>query len=118
MFVMVSAQQAYQMLGNESLWDVASQCHAILEQAGIPHAIVGGVAVCLHGYRRNTVDLNLLVRRDDSDSIRAALAADDFVWNAKTKEFRSSSGIAIQFVIAGDREGKGQEVRFPDPSDA
>lgn len=62
------------MLDRQSLWDVAELCHAALAKAGIPHAIVGGVAVCLHGYRRNTVNLDVLVRHEDSAEIQAALA--------------------------------------------
>ena len=55
-----TAEETYAMLGNRSLWDTAAACHRILDDAGIPHAIVGGVAVCLHGYQRNTVDIDML----------------------------------------------------------
>jgi len=60
------------------------------------------VAVCLHGYRRNTVDLDLLVRREDSAAVRAALEADD---------------VAVKWVMAGDKERPGQPAVFPDPAD-
>lgn len=99
-----TAERTYRMLDNEILWQVTRRVHEILANLSIPHAIVGGVAVCLHGYRRNTVDLDLLVRSGDADSIHAALAA--------------ASGVAVQFVVSGEREGAGQEVRFPDPTEA
>ncbi len=105
------------MLENESLWQTTRRAHDSLAGAMIPHAIVGGVAVCLHGYRRNTVDLDLLVRSEDANAIRTCLEADGFSWHAANKEFRSPSGIAIQFVIVGDREGPGQEATFPDPAE-
>jgi precorrin-2 methylase len=54
---MSTAAQAYAMLGNQTLWDTARHCHEALRQAGVAYAVVGGVAVCLHGYQRNTVRL-------------------------------------------------------------
>ena len=112
-----TAQWTYQMLENESLWQTTRRAHELLAGVNIPHAIVGGVAVCLHGYRRNTVDLDLLVRSTDAKAIRACFDGAGFSWRAADKEFRSPSGIAIQFVIAGDREGPGQEATFPDPAE-
>ena len=109
------AKRTYAMLGNETLWEAAQLCHEVLNESGIPHAIAGGVAVCLHGYRRNTVDVDLVVRREDSDQIRVALETAGFVWKPKNHEFRSPSGIPIQFLLAGDRAGKDSEVRLPDP---
>jgi hypothetical protein len=112
---MTTAQVTYQMLDNPTLWDTAAGCHAALAAAAIPHAIVGGVAVCLHGYRRNTVDLDLLARRADQSQIRAALKEAGFRWTEAQAEFRSPSGIAVQFLLSGDRAGKGAEVYLPEP---
>src|SRR5262249_33846970 len=53
--MLTTAQRAFQMLENESPWSLATRLHRVLSQHDIDHAIVGGVAVCLHGYRRNTV---------------------------------------------------------------
>ncbi len=114
---MSTAQQAYTMLGNQSLWDVAQQCHDVLLKSGIPHAIIGGVAVCLQGYQRNTVDLDLLVRTVDGQSIRAALESAGFVWSTEHAEFRSPQGIPVQLVMATQPAGPGSEVQLPDPAD-
>jgi hypothetical protein len=103
------------MLANQTLWDAAVECHATLDAAGIPHAIVGGVAVCLHGYRRNTVDLDLLVRRDDQDRIRESLARAGYIWSAENAEFHTPSGVPVQFLLSGERAGKGSEVVLPQP---
>jgi hypothetical protein len=111
------AQKVYMMLGNESLWDVAVQCHAILDRVAVPHAIVGGVAVCLHGYQRNTVDLDLLIGPENAIQARAALEISGFTWSPTAAEFRSPSGIPVQFLTAGDRAGSGSELRLPDPVD-
>ena len=105
------------MLGNESIWDVASQCHDVLAQAAIPHAIIGGLAVCLHGYPRNTVDLDLLIRSESQAAVRTALEGAGYSWSAEAAEFRSPAGIPVQFMFGLDRAGPGSEVRFPDPAD-
>jgi hypothetical protein len=114
----VGAQRVYAMLENESLWQTALRCHELLTTAKVPHAVLGGVAVCLHGYQRNTVDLDLLVRKDDTPLIRTTLAEAGFTWNEEQVEFTSESGIPVQFLLAGDRAGKGSEVLLPDPGDA
>ena len=97
---METAQATYRMLENQTLWDAAVDCDAKLDAAGIPHAIVGGVAVCLHGYRRNTVDLDLLVRREDQT--RAA-------------EQLNPGAVPVRLLLSGERAGKGAEVVLPDP---
>ncbi|QDU88990.1 hypothetical protein Pla175_23740 [Pirellulimonas nuda] len=114
---MHTASRVYAMLGNETLWDAALASHAVLGAAGLPHAVLGGVAVCLHGYRRNTVDVDLLVRSGDADAIRGALTYAGWRWDADQKEFDSPAGIVLQFLLAGDKAGAGSEVRLPDPAD-
>ena len=66
----------FALLENETLWELAVRSHELLARDGIDHAIVGGVAVCLHGYQRNTVDLDLLVEPADAAALRSALEAD------------------------------------------
>ncbi len=59
---------------------------AVLNQAGLPYAVVGGHAVASwvasidEGAVRNTRDIDLLIRRVDLSAIRAALEAAGFVW--------------------------------------
>ena len=55
---MTTAEKVYTMLGNENLWQAATYCHQVLADAEIPHSVCGGVAVCLHGYQRNTTDVD------------------------------------------------------------
>lgn len=104
------------MLGNAPLWETAKVCRDLLAAANVPFAIAGGVAVCLHGYRRNTIDLDLLVRRDDEAAIRHTLITNGFVWNDANSEFVAPSGIPVQFLISGERAGRGSEVALPDPT--
>lgn len=112
-----TARQVFTLLEKETLWELAQRVHELLAHEGIDHAIVGGVAVCLHGYQRNTVDLDLLVEPADASALRLALEADGLQWNDSAKEFRSTAGVAVQFVLAGDSEGPGQPTKFPRPGD-
>jgi hypothetical protein len=113
----MTARQVFHMLDNETLWELVERVHGLLARERIDHAVVDGVAVCLHGYRRNTVDLDLLVRPEDSAALRSTLEADGLQWRPTEKEFRSAGGTAIQFVFAGESEGPGQAAKFPSPSD-
>ena len=115
---MSTAARTYAVLGKESLWDAARHAHELLAEAGLPHAIVGGVAVCLHGYQRNTVNVDLLVGRDEAPRVRAALEAAGWKWNDERTEIQSPSGVVLQFLMAGDKAGIDAVVRFPDPADA
>jgi hypothetical protein len=115
---MATAQQTYAMLEQTTLWETAELCHRALAEAEIPHALLGGMAVCLHGYQRSTVDVDLLVRREDAERVRAELEAAGLAWDAKQAEFRGQAGIPVQFVLAGERAGKGSEVLLPDPAES
>jgi hypothetical protein len=113
----ITAERVYLMLGNAPLWKTALRCHELLESAHVPHAVLGGVAVCLHGYQRNTVDLDLLVRRGDEAQIKSCLIEAGYHWDETNHEFMTPPGIPIQFLYAGERAGKGSEVFLPDPTD-
>ncbi|HJT34199.1 MAG TPA: hypothetical protein VJ783_19285 [Pirellulales bacterium] len=115
--VILTARQVFHLLENETLWELVERVHRRLTTEAIEHAIVGGVAVCLHGYRRDTVGLDLLVDPKDTTALRSALAADGIEWHPAVKEFRSAAGVPVQCVLAGEAQGPGQEAQFPSPSD-
>jgi hypothetical protein len=114
----VAASEVYRMLGNEAVWKTANDCEVVLSAAEVPHAILEGVAVCLYGYQRNTVDVDLLVRRSDGDAIQTAMEAAGFVWSSNESEFVSSASTAVHLVMAAEPAGRGSEVLLPDPADA
>ncbi|MCY2982705.1 MAG: hypothetical protein NTY15_03615 [Planctomycetota bacterium] len=81
----------------------------------IAHSICGGVAGCMHGYQRNTTDLNLIIKQSDGAMVKQLLVAEGYLWDEQNKEFRSPGGVAVQFLIAGERAGKGAAVFIPEP---
>jgi len=113
---MIAAQKVYEMLGNESLWEIAVRCHELFVRAEIPHSICGGVAVCLHGYQRNTTDIDIIINAQDFAQIKELLLAAEYELDDIEKEFRSPNGIAVQFLISGSKAGKDSEVTIPEPT--
>jgi len=85
----ITAARAYTMLGNETLWNVALDCQRALQQADIPHSICGGVAVCLHGYQRNTTDIDIIILDKDVPTIKDLLTAQSFHWDQEGDARRS-----------------------------
>jgi hypothetical protein len=68
--------------------DTARRVSAIFRDAGIDAAVIGGVAVFLHGYERTTMDVDVFV---PGPTKRAADALKDagLKFIAPTREFRS-----------------------------
>jgi len=75
-------------LGNTVLVDTANKVAAQLAKAGIPHLIVGGLAVQEHGYVRATVDVDVVV--PDVDAAVDWLAANGFKESPGPDGFRFS----------------------------
>lgn len=76
----------------------------------------GDVAVRLHGYQRDTTDVDLNLERERANDARQILESTGLQWDGVNKEFRTAGGIAVQFLMTGDRVGKDSEVRLPSPT--
>jgi hypothetical protein len=91
-----------------------------LNDLGIPYAVVGGMAMFAHGFRRFTEDVDLLVTRADMDRIREKLEGLGYVQPAgtSTKLRDTQSGVRIEFLLTGafPGDGKPKPVAFPDPT--
>ena len=112
---MPTAQKTYAMLVNQNLWDTPALSERVLSDAGVSHSVCGGVAVCLHGYQRNTVDLDVIVQKSDVIQTRELLQASGLAGDATAREFRTKAGIAIQFLISGETAGRSYEMKDPIP---
>jgi len=92
-----------------------------LNELGIPYAVVGGMALFRHGYRRFTEDVDLLVTRESLKQIHAKLEGLGYVRPfANSKNLRDTdAGVRVEFLIAGDYpgDGKPKPVAFPDPAE-
>src|SRR5699024_10183528 len=91
-----------------------------LKSLGIPYAVVGGMAMFAHGYRRFTEDVDLLVTHESMKLILEKLEGLGYIQPAgtTTKLRDVVSGVRIEFLITGQYlgDGKPKDVAFPDPS--
>jgi hypothetical protein len=92
-----------------------------LDELGLDYAVVGGMALVEHGYRRTTEDIDLLMRPETLDVFRERLLGLGYVpaFADARKTFRDSeTGVRIEIVTTGDfpGDGKPKSVAFPDPS--
>ncbi len=93
---------------------------ADLERDGIPYAIAGAMALNLHGYRRVTVDVDILITAEGLAEFKRRHLGLGYV-----ERFPGSKGlrntehnVAIDFLMSGEfpGDGKPKPIRFPDPS--
>jgi hypothetical protein len=66
---------------------------AALEGAAIEYAICGGVALAIHGAPRATQDIDILLRPEDLDRVRAVAKDNGFVFESLPMDF--ASGLTI-----------------------
>ncbi|HEY4312895.1 MAG TPA: nucleotidyltransferase family protein [Pirellulales bacterium] len=91
-----------------------------LNELGVPYAVVGGMALFQHGYRRFTEDVDILVTREGLKTIHKALEGLGYKRPfEKSKNLRDTEeGVKIEFLLTGSYpgDGKPQQVQFPDPA--
>ncbi len=93
-----------------------------LEEMGLPYAVAGGMSLDAHGFRRLTIDVDILVSRESLRTIHDRLDGLGYLppfegsKNLRDTEF----GIRIEFLVAGDfpGDGKPKPVAFPPPEEA
>ncbi len=91
-----------------------------LNEAGIPYAIVGGMALFFHGFRRFTEDIDILVTAAGLEAAHRELQGLGYVHPFEgSKQLRDAEhGVRIEFLVAGQfpGDGKPKPVAFPDPA--
>ena len=92
-----------------------------LNGLGVPYAVVGGLALFFHGYRRFTEDVDILVTKDDLKLIHEKLEGRGYLPPfAGSKHLRDTdSGVKVEFLTTGEfpGDGKPKPVAFPNPAD-
>jgi hypothetical protein len=93
-----------------------------LDELRIPYAIVGGMAMFLHGYRRFTEDVDILVTPEGLAEIHDRLDGLGYVppFPGSTQLRDAEYGVRIEFLVTGryPGDGKPKPVVFPDPTEA
>ena len=105
--------------------EVYTALHAItskLDAMGVSYAVVGGMALNAHGYRRTTVDVDILVTRDSSKKIHEQLDGLGYIppFPGSRNLRDTATGVRIEFLITGEfpGDGKPKPIAFPDPASA
>lgn len=93
-----------------------------LADLSVNYAVVGGMALVAHGYRRTTEDVDILVTQPDLERIHAELSGRGYLPPFEgSKQLRDTqTGVRIEFLVAGQYpgDGKPKPVVFPDPKNA
>ncbi|HYO25808.1 MAG TPA: hypothetical protein VEQ85_12775 [Lacipirellulaceae bacterium] len=91
-----------------------------LDELGIDYAIVGGMAMYMHGFRRFTEDVDILVTREGLQRIHEEIEGRGFIRPfEKSKNLRDAeTRVRVEFLITGQFPGDGRAgpVAFPDPA--
>ena len=92
-----------------------------LDALNVSYAVVGGLALYRHGYRRFTDDVDLLVTADGLKLIHDRLEGLGYVPPfTGSKQLRDvETGVRIEFLVTGafPGDGKPKAVAFPDPAE-
>lgn len=89
--------EAFRIMNLEGLiLETARDLTRLLEEAGIEAAVVGGVAVVLHGYLRTTADVDVYVGAE-TQAAADVLAANGYTFDAPNREFRRGD-VPVHFV--------------------
>ncbi len=92
-----------------------------LDGLGVSYAVAGGMSLDAHGFRRLTVDVDILVTRAGLGIIHEKLEGLGYVPPfTGSKNLRDTeSGVRIEFLVAGEfpGDGKPKPVAFPDPAE-
>jgi hypothetical protein len=91
-----------------------------LEKADIPHAIMGGMAVNAHRYRRTTDDVDLLLTSEGLTQFRRLFVPKSYEQQSghKRRFVDRANGVRLDVRVTGMFPGSGKPgpIAFPDPA--
>ena len=105
------------------LCETLAELAADLSAHGVGYAVIGGIALNAHGYKRFTTNINVLMTPDGLAKFRAELIGRGYrpAFEGATKKFRiTSHNVPLEIITTGEYpgDGKPKSVQFPDPSTA
>lgn len=119
--ILQEASEFFMERGN--LYEALHQLTRQLEEAGIPFAVVGAIAMGQHGVPRMTLDIDLLLTPEGLAEFKARFVGRGYVpaFPGAEKTFRASeTGVRVEVITSGGYPGDGRPkaVRFPHPDEA
>lgn len=108
-------------MGRSDVQQALVRLAALLDEQGIPYAVVGAMALNEWGYRRVTVDIDVLLSRDGLARLKERVLGRGYVEKFPgSRGLRDTvTGVDVDVVLAGEfpGDGKPKPVAFPDPED-
>jgi len=102
-------REAWRLLeGDSAILDVARDVTRILREIGIRGAVIGGVAVGLHGHVRATVDVDVLAP-EPLEPLRDALTRNGYRFDRRKREFLRGH-VPVQLVTEQQTGGTAQRL--------
>jgi len=106
-----------------SLLETLRQLTRRLDEASIPYAVLGAMALARHGLARMTVDLDILLTPEGLTIFKARYLGRGYVaaFPGAEKTFRAvETGVRIEVITTGEYPGDGRPkpVCFPHPEEA
>jgi hypothetical protein len=109
-------------MGDSDVQRALERLARVLDEEQIPYAVIGAMALNEWGYRRVTVDVDVLLSPEGLDRLRRAVLGRGYVEKFPgSRGLRDAeTGVTIDVVLAGEYPGdrKPKAVVFPDPKDA
>ena len=113
--------EAY-FMGEGGVHKAAAAIAKRLTEAGIDYAMAGAIALGEYGFKRLTVDVDVLIRREGLDRFKAEWLGRGYldVRPGGKAVLDTINNVKIDFLLTGDfpGDGKPKPVAFPDPRDA
>jgi len=107
-------------MGTSNVQAALARLAATLDEANIPYAIAGAMALNEYGYHRVTADVDVLLTPEGLSRLKAKVLGRGYL-----EKFPGSKGlrdtehnVVIDVLLAGDYpgDGKPKSVQFPDPA--
>lgn len=116
---LLAEAEAY-FMGEGGVHNAAAEIAKRLKEGGIDYAIAGAIALAEHGFKRLTVHVDVLIRREGLDRFKAEWLGRGYSdVRPGGKAVRDTvNHVKIDFLITGDfpGDGKPKPVAFPDPA--
>jgi hypothetical protein len=109
-------------MGEADVHQALERLARLLDEQAIPYAVIGAMALNEWGYRRVTVDVDVLLTAEGLRALKAAALGLGYVEKFPgSRGLRDTvAGVNVDVILAGEYpgDGKPKPVAFPDPARA
>lgn len=105
------------------VWETLRDIDRRFVEANINYVVIGGLALNIHNYPRQTIDLDVVLDKASFEAFLTKFVGADFerVKKLPHRFVNKATGVTVDFLITGQLAGdtqKNKVIRFPDPAQA